>query len=208
MEFISLGSNCSVTYQLDRLGLRTQAYPFDWSKVSLIQLIDVLSNNFIDYTESIKFIKESYSHPIVDLVDSKDSYFSNSGTIIVSNKYGIKFAHELASRYGVEEFRIKIKTRIDRFRNLSTCKNKIKFIRIELSPIKSTWKSQITQLINLLDMIVKTYELVLIINSQNIFEFPPNIKIYKFNQFNPDWKMDLLNWNDIFNAFYNGGEVS
>ena len=41
-EIISLGSNCSVTYQLNKLGLRMQAYPFDWVKISLNQLNNIL----------------------------------------------------------------------------------------------------------------------------------------------------------------------
>ncbi len=196
MELISLGSNCSVTYQLDVFALRTHAYPFDWAKISLTQLIDVLSNNFIDYAESIKFKKESESHP---LIGSNSKNENKSSSIIISNKYGITFAHELGFKYEVEEFKKKIISRIERFVDLKLNTNKvIRFVRIELNPIKSNWKSQITRLISLLDVIIGYYELVLIINSQEIFEFPPNILIYKYDKFDPDWKMDMLNWNYIF----------
>ncbi len=200
MELISLGSNCSVTSQLDKLGLRTKAYPFDWSKISLNQLINVLSNNFIDYAESIEFKKESNLHPIINYVSNN---IDNSNSIIVKNNYGITFAHELGCKYEVEEFREKIKTRIERFRNLSKSQNKITFVRIELCPIKSNWSDQIYKLINLLNMIISPsqYELILIINSLIEFEFPSNIKIYKFYKFSSDWKMDDLDWNNIFNLF-------
>ena len=46
MEYISLGSNCSITYQLGKLGLRNNSYPFDWTKISLTQLIKILENDF------------------------------------------------------------------------------------------------------------------------------------------------------------------
>jgi hypothetical protein len=196
MEYISLGSNCSITYQLNKLSLRTHSYPFDWSKVSLSQLINVLSSNFIDYADSIKFKKESKLHSLIN----DDKYIvNNTSSIIFTNKYGIIFAHELVSKYKVEEFKNKIKTRIERFYNLSTNSNKIKFIRIEVNSIKSNWSDKIFQLISLLDKIVLSYELILVINSSIQFEFPPNIIIYKFNEFNPDWKMDNLDWLNLIN---------
>jgi len=50
---------------------------------------------------------------------------TNTNSILVSNIYGIIFAHELASKYEIEEFKNKIITRIDRFRNVSLNVNKI-----------------------------------------------------------------------------------
>jgi len=204
MEYICLGSNCSITYQLNKFGLRTHAYPFDWSKISLHQLIDILTNNFCDFTESIEFKKISQSHPIIiDTIDTINTIDNknNSSSIIVSNKYGIIFAHELSSKYQLDEFKEKIKIRIEMFNNLSSNQNKIKFIRIELSPIKISWSNQIFQLIYLLNMIISSsqYELILIINSSFQYEFPSNVKIFNYNDFSSDWKMDGLEWTKIFN---------
>lgn len=199
MEYISLGSNCSVTYQLNKLGLRTNGYPFDWAKVSLIQLINVLSNNFDDFSESIEFKKKSLSHKIIEYNNGESN---DSCSILVSNKYGIIFAHELASKYEIDEFKSKINMRIERFCDLSTNPIQIpipnRFIRIELNPIKSNWVSQIYQLVDLLDKIVLSYELILVINSSTQYKFPPNVKIFQFNNFSSDWKMDELDWENIF----------
>ena len=55
IEYISLGSNCELTYQLNKCCLRTNSYSFDWCKISLRQLVCVLTNNFNDFSESVKF---------------------------------------------------------------------------------------------------------------------------------------------------------
>ena len=44
MMYVSLGSNCSVTYWLNKLGLRKVAYPFDWSNITIKQLNRVLKD--------------------------------------------------------------------------------------------------------------------------------------------------------------------
>ena len=54
MKLISLGGNCSITYQLIKLNLRSEAYPFDWTKISINQLINVLENNFDGYSETLE----------------------------------------------------------------------------------------------------------------------------------------------------------
>ena len=59
---ISLGGNCSITYQLNKYNLRQEAYPFDWAKVSINQLITVLENGFKDYCQTIKIMKFSSNH--------------------------------------------------------------------------------------------------------------------------------------------------
>lgn len=198
MEYISLGSNCSVTYQLNKLGLRKHAYPFDWGKVSLSQLIDVLSSDFIDFAESIEFKKKSDLYPLINSICEDNYPNSKSNSVVVSNKYGIIFAHELASKYQIEDFKSKIQMRIDRFKNLTSNPDKIKFVRIELNPLKSSWISQINQLTSLLDKIVCSYELILIINSTIQHNFAPNVKIHRFDKFSPDWKMEELDWVNIF----------
>lgn len=201
MEYISLGSNCSVTYQLEKLGLRNRAYPFDWVKVSLTQLIKILENDFYDYANTIEFKKNSSLHPLIS--EYKNNLELNTNSIIASNIYGIILAHELTSKYEIEELKNKIMSRIDRFKNLSLNVSKIKFVRIELNPLKFSWKNQIMHLISLLDKIIREYELVLIINksvSTNDFInfFPLNIKIHQYENFSPDWKMDMLDWKSIF----------
>ena len=58
IKYISLGSNCSVTYHLNKLGLRKKSYPFDWCRIHIHQIIDVLEHQFylyekIDYNTNV-----------------------------------------------------------------------------------------------------------------------------------------------------------
>jgi hypothetical protein len=48
--YISLGSSCSVAYQLQKNNLRVAAFPFDWLRTpSLDEIIKVFENNFADF---------------------------------------------------------------------------------------------------------------------------------------------------------------
>lgn len=212
MEYISLGSNCSITYQLAKLGLRTNTYPFDWCKITLHQLIQILEENFNDYVESLKFVSISNLHPIFEfdlklmlgyeLRQELNMYeIQSTSSLILTNKYKIRYAHEIGEKYQLEEFKNKIKERINRFRKLNELEmeKKINFIRIELSPLNQSWYLNIMKLYSLLCGYSSNFKLILIICSQIEFQFPPNVKIHKFDKFNPDWKMDLIDWNNILN---------
>ena len=59
---ISLGGNCSITYQLNKYNLREKAYPFDWCKISINQLLNVLENNFDNYVDTLTIKKYSENH--------------------------------------------------------------------------------------------------------------------------------------------------
>lgn len=194
MEYISLGSNCSITYQLSKLGLRKCAYPFDWTKITLNQLISILTEDFDGYSKSLKFVSISNIHPI-KLEPGKNDLISSS-SFILTNKYKIKFAHELEEKYQLDEFKNRLEQRIKRFRELVD--KDVCFVRIELSQLNQSWYSNIIKLHNLLYKYSSTFKLILIICSQSEFQFPPNIKIYRFDNFSPDWKMDMLDWKSIF----------
>lgn len=205
MEYISLGSNCSITYQLAKLGLRTNTYPFDWCKITLQQLIQILEENFNDYVESLKFVSISNLHPIFefnlklgnDLNQELNIYeIQSTNSLILTNKYNIRYAHELGEKYQLEEFKNKLEKRVKRFRELED-KN-VCFVRIELSPLNQSWYSNIIKLHNLLCTYSSNFKLILIICSLQQFQFPPNVKIYRFDKFDPDWKMDILDWNNFF----------
>lgn len=199
MEYISLGSNCSITYQLGKLGLRINSYPFDWCKITLCQLIQILKENFNDFVESLEIAKVSRTHLIIEseqFLYNNKLFSSSSSSIILTNKYKIKFAHEITIKYQLDEFKKKVTERIDRFRNLFD--KKVCFVRIELNPINQSWYLNIIKLNEILSTYSSNFVLILIICSNLEYEFPSNIKIYKFNNFDPDWKMDFLDWKGIF----------
>ena len=75
MVLVSLGSNCAVAYQLDRINLRNESYPFDWSKVKLDGLINVLESNFIDYSK-VSIQTHSLKHFNLSQPDNSGSYIS------------------------------------------------------------------------------------------------------------------------------------
>jgi len=195
MEYISLGSNCSITYQLSKLGLRKSAYPFDWTKITLNQLITILEKDFNDYSKSLEFVSISNIHSIIEL-ESGINELKSFSSLILTNKYKIKFAHELGEKYQLDEFKNKMKERIKRFRDLKD--KDVCFVRIELNSLNQSWYSNIMKLYSLLYKYSSNFKLILIICSQLEFEFPSNIKIYRFEKFDPDWKMDMIDWNKIF----------
>lgn len=196
-EYIGLGSNCSVTWQLNKYNLRTKSYPFDWVKISLGQIINILENNFEDYIETIEFKKNSFKHENYDNQNNS----LNSNSLLLKNKYGVEFAHELISEEQIEEFKSKILTRINRFRNLINMNVKIDFIRIELKPIKLQWITQINKLVELLKTYITNFKLILIINIDNNVNLDDlaneHIQIFTFDNFSSDWKMDIIDWVNI-----------
>lgn len=202
-EYISLGSNCSITYQLQKYGLRLQAYPFDWTKINLKQLCDILNNDFNDFCESLEFKKISNTHNLFEINNILENENIESSSIILTNKYKIEFAHELSNKYEIEEFKIILSRRIDRFKNLSMNSNSITFIRIELNKIKLSWINQILELIRMLrEKYLKNFKLILIICKESNITytniFPEFIKVITFENFSSDWKMDIVNWSNIF----------
>jgi hypothetical protein len=214
IKYISLGSNCSITYQLKKHGLRTQAYPFDWAKINLSQLNNVLENNFDDFAESLKFKKMSQTHKYFGLDGYSHGYShehnlhdldgdTGSESIILTNKYRIEFAHEILGILEIDNFKSRMELRISRFKNLKSIHEpkQICFIRIELNPVKSNWINDIKHLIKLLKKYIDNFKLILIINSNIDYQdyFPNFVKIIKFDNFSSDWKMDMLDWNEIFN---------
>ena len=199
IQYISLGSNCALTYQLNKLGLRTNSYPFDWYKISLWQLVCVLTNIFNDFSESVKFKKFSLVHNLFDIPSNK---ILDLDSAIFTNKYNIQFAHEFTVNYELENFKQKFKQRIERFCSVLTNSKTNIFVRIETSSIKSNWEKQIGKiklgksnwekqiniLVGLLSGYSKNFKLILIVCecSDKEFVFGPNIHVIKFDTFSPD----------------------
>jgi hypothetical protein len=144
--YISLGTTCAVAYNLNKVGLRKESYPFDWCKMNVNKLNKVLENDFKDFNEiSIKRI--SFKH--LDI--------NNNPTYLAINKYCIQFAHELLKIEDNDNFKNKLQRRIDRFKEL---KNK-KVIFIILNGKKDKINKE------LLTKYVTNYKIIEI-NSHNI----------------------------------------
>ena len=201
-KYISLGTNCSVAYQLRKLGLREEAYPFDWCSTNYKNLLEVLKNDFKDY-EKVSIKKFSDNHILFKNEDVFDEKVDKKGTYIFKNGYGITFAHELIEENdeNIDKFKETINRRIKRFRELD---GNIVFIRIEINDKIFNYN----ELIEILDKKFLNYKIIILGNIEyektsngNIdYEKTSNGKIeyYKLPEFK-DWKYDNFDWNIIFN---------
>ena len=181
--YLSLGSNCSVTFQLNKYNKRSSS-PFDWSHLSINQLILVLEKDFLDFNK-FEIVKDSSVHHMID---------SMLPSLVIKNPYNIKFAHEIVSHSSLEDFSKKILTRIENFKlkNIIEC-----FVRIELSPIKKDYIMKIKKLLQLLDIMCgKEYELILILPKDKIEM--EKVRCYTYNDYSSDWMMNCLEWEKYF----------
>lgn len=188
-KIVSLGSNCSVSYQLNKYGFRKEAYPFDYCLTPINKLLNVLEDKFIDY-DKIKKIKLSSNHKIID------DDISNNNSLILSNKFNIKFAHEIENDDEIEKFEKSLERRIVRFMNLINPT----FVRIETSNMnEEKIKEKYDILTKYLTKYFIDYKLVLI--SDKKYE-NDKTKWIKLDKFTDDWTYSYINWYDIFYDSY------
>jgi hypothetical protein len=163
--YIPLGSNCSIAKQLQTHKLRQCSLPFDWTKLNINKLINVLKNNFIDF-HKLQYIKNSNKHNILD--EDKLIFIPNTSSLILKNCYGVKFAHIIQEKdYDkIKELENKLLTRIERFKKILNNEKKEKiFIRIELSVINpENYIKQLFQLLHLIEINSKgTFKIIIMI---------------------------------------------
>ena len=179
-NYISLGSNCAVAWNLKRYKLRHMSLPFDWANTKISNLIDVLQNNFSVY-EKIKIKKYSDNH---------QSLITNKGTFIVKNKYDITFAHEILKNDNIDMFSIKLLDRIEKFKSLKFPT----FIRLEMANVN---KIKYLELVNTIKKYFNDFIFILISHEN------PNIKHIKHIYLNDfiDWRYENFNWLYLFTNF-------
>jgi hypothetical protein len=166
--FVSLGGNCSVTYQLQKRNIRIRAYPFDWSKISYKKLLEVFRNNFEEYS-NISISKFSKNH---------------ENTFIIKNKYNT-FAHEVLHIDELDKFKEKLERRIKRLNKLDN----VIFVRIELDDIKDY-----SELVIELDKKFKNYKLIIISKNKIIGDKIINYNLPNYK----DWKYDNFDWDIFY----------
>jgi len=172
-SFVSLGSSCAVTYQLNKLKLRNVSYPFDWMNIKITKLIEVFKSKFKDYTE--------FNTP---------KYLENHNSYTVKNSYGY-FAHEIFKENEVSHFIERLNVRIPR---LYSIKNPI-FVRLETYKFKNkvTYRKYWIELCSLLNEVYDgNYKIILI---SQINPELNKIKWYEYESFNEDWRNDELDWS-------------
>ena len=206
--FISLGSNCSISYQLKNLGIRDKSYPFDWCKVSLSQVKNVLENKFKDFSD-IKIKKFSSNHEY--------KHNNKYGSFVLNNKYNITFAHELFinSDKNIHKFKNILDRRIQRF--LEHKNDYIIFVILEYNKFND---NKLLELITKLNKYFNYFKILYIkiddqkntnikFNKNTLLD--DNYKITISNKYNciktihvnkniinwEDWKYSNLDWHNI-----------
>lgn len=212
-NFIPLGGNCSVSYNLNKLKLRSVSYPFDWSSINLSNLVNVITNDFHKFDE-IELVKYSENH---------NSY-------IVKNNY-CKFAHEvlyspdnkphaensiedilyrnISLKLSFENFKQKLQKRIFLFKQILDNKDEFKiFVRLETFNYKNNeiYTNYILDLINYLEFNKKLKFKFILISKINPLSFSNSILlknrlIWKnfdnYFQIFTDWRFTHKFWKDI-----------
>lgn len=204
-KYVSLGGSCATTYNIRRIINTYECYPFDWAKLTIQQLNAVLIANFKDY-EKLQIKKFSASHPLITFdsntifetkINDSDTEY---GSLILTNSYGITFAHEIIKQSKIESFSQSLKEkRIKTFQNLSN-RDKIVFIRLETGKLTNNYIKNLEVLLNNLEKLFGIdYQLRLIINECNkniISEFDNyHVKIIYFTEFSSDWRCPTVDWN-------------
>jgi len=182
MEYISLGSTCAVANYLKKYDhIR---YPFDWCNINIKQLNRVLENDFDNFND-VQYYKLSNNHKHLE---------TDNESIIVKNKYNITFAHEIANKYEIDEFKTKLEKRINQFKTTK----KPYFIRFEYGNCKSYYNEEFYKLYKYLESHYSSFKLLIIVPNNGTWNVPhTNVIYYPINEY-IDWK-----YENIFNVLDN-----
>ena len=118
MKYVSLGSSCSVAYQLQKLNKRNIAYPFDWLRCeTLDNITNCFGNNFSDFITSCHIVSKSDKFPLstnddFPCIDNQSKAIS----LCMQNKYNMKFYHDFTDGSDMDTIDLKYQRRINRLR--------------------------------------------------------------------------------------------
>jgi len=216
---ISLGCDCSVSYQLRKLGLQTHGtMPFDWMKLTSIdKLLSILDNDFNGFADFSKYdIKEQ--QPVFDYFDNananvndnaNDNANANDSKLLVKSlvkllvkslvklthkEYGFILPHEYnANMINIVDFEDKYSRRIEKFR-LVCRDDKIQKIFVRIGNKKEECK--IDKLEEKLSRYGCNNFIVKFINMDTYNANIPEIKYIPDNTVF-DWHRDYIPWLEL-----------
>jgi hypothetical protein len=132
MQYISLGCDCSVSYQLRKYGLQTiGTLPFDWMKLDKLEdLLTILDNNFREFAKFNSYIVKTQSDNFEYADTDVEKVLSRRK--LIHSKYKFILPHEYVNDIlNIEQFETKYARRIIKFQKLVT-DNSIKKIFVRL----------------------------------------------------------------------------
>ncbi len=194
---ISLGIRCLPAAQIERYGLRSGAYPFDWNDTGFGSLVLVLQDDFRDFFAKENIKEQPYPHLCTDgrIVTS---------TRVIESKYNIALMHDFSSFSNIvreyEDVKQKYERRINRFYEVLLSGKHIYFIRHLIT------KKQAIQLTELLDRKFPSlnYTLVAIDYTDEIkVDWNiPKIKNFYFGRPTDDWPTLVADREKIWDRMF------
>ena len=172
--FVSLGPECYLAWNLEEIGYRRAAFPFDWLlTLDHERMVELLNDDFRYFLDPMFY-----------------SYHTNGS--LVHSYYHLEFRHE--HDY---EFNAKYERRINRFRQLNTYRGKVFFMRkgyyaAEEPSLFLCWPNK--------DMINIRFECATQLNSALKKRFPNlNFNLAIFNYSPGSYQMQIVDDIIIFN---------
>lgn len=127
--FVPIGDNCSVAYNLQKLGLRIFALPFDWIRIGhLSSVSSLIENKFSGFLDDL--VEIDHSNKFKCFGDDYEYADGLTKICVVQNtKYNIKFYHDFNKEIvsEIDDIKEKYARRIERLFDHLISKNKIIF---------------------------------------------------------------------------------
>ena len=93
--YVSLGSDCSIAYQLSNYNLRQKSYPFDWVRTpNLNTFIDIIKDRFSKYTAPLRKVCESSTDIFPVKPQSENQDIKKKVLFVMENSYKVRFFHD------------------------------------------------------------------------------------------------------------------
>ena len=193
MEFVSLGSSCSIAYNLNEYKLRKEAYPFDWTRTNNLNNVSIaIDTLFDDFLNLDKFKLKQF--------DESFEVNGIKGSYIYSNDY-CSFFHDfnkLINEMDTTEFIQKYQRRINRFLELLRSNENITFIREEIGKLNKNKINKLIKNLNNYNPNMK-FKIIIITNDPNYKNV--NIKgvSFYFSDIRvTEWTRPEIDWNTLF----------
>ena len=184
-KYISLGGNCAIAYHIKKL-TKQPTYPFDWCQITLLQLKEVLEEDFRNF-DKVRLVKFSEKHPPDTDLQSSD------GSWILKNSFQVKFAHQVLDRLQLPLFIERLQVRINRFKDLRSGNEELRFLRLETSRWRPIFDKYLKKILEILSERYEDFRMVLWVQKDSkVLVENKFLEIRYFEEFSEDWRYMFL----------------